>query len=320
MFFTLSLADKAKFDALLSSFDKNVAKSRWLNERMAHHDRSLLKEATCLQGGDYAKDSYSLAVKPRGKKIGNWTLGYERYEPKEVFLSGGIESLGKPYFMEKNPLGYFLEPFSYLSVKEDETTWMSVIPHEINTMKEPLSHMKGRVVVMGLGLGYFAFHCLEKKEVTSLVVVEKDSRLISLFNEELKPFFPNASKLTILAGDAYDEKIVGAALRSADTVFYDLWHNEEDGLPLLRKAYQEAKKYPNADFSFWMEPSLLAYYRRVVIILLDAALNYPSEKEDDDEIMSQTKKALADQRFTSYEDIENLLSNEGLKDLLCRLG
>jgi len=319
MIFTLSLADKAKFAALLSSFDKNVAKSRWLNERMAHHDRSLLKEATCLHNEEYARDSFYLTVKPHEKKIGNWTLGYERYEPKEVFLSGGIESLGKPYFMEKNPLGYFLEPFRFLSLKEDGTTWMSVIPHEINTMEEPLRHMKGQVVVMGLGLGYFAFHCLEKKEVTSLVVVENDRRLISLFNEELKPFFPDLSKLTVLEGDAYDAKVVGAPLQKADAVFYDLWHNEEDGLPLLCQAYLEAKKYPNASFSYWMESSLLSYYRRIVIVLLDAALNYPSEQEEDDEIMSQTKKALANKRFESYEDIENLLSDGGLSDLLKRL-
>ena len=172
---------------------------------------------------------------------------------------------------------------------------------------------------MGLGLGYFAFHCLRKSEISKLTIVEKDPRLISLFNEELKPFFPDSSKLTILEGDAFDEKQTGKALREADAVFYDLWHNEEDGLPLLREAYHEEKKYPKAAFSYWMETSLLAYYRRIVIVLLDAAMNYQNEEENDDDITSKTKKALSNQTIHNYEEIEGLLSDGELRNLLKRL-
>lgn len=319
MKYSLAGVEKEKFEALLSAFDKNASESESLNRRMEERDPSLFREATLLKEGDYLADPYAKAVHPSKKKTGNWELGYGSYDAKEVFLAGGIGSLGKPYFIETNPIGYFANPFHYLSLEQDGATWMSVIPHEINTMKEPLSLMKGNVVVMGLGLGYFAFHCLLKQEVKSLVVVESDHRLISLFKEELLPFFLHKEKLAIIEGDAMDEKTIKPYLSKADAVFYDIWRNEEDGLPLYAKARSFEKAYPHARFSYWMEEGILAYYRRMVIVILDSLYNYPDEKENDNQIMAQTKKALKNKTIGNYGDIEEICSDNGLKDLLSAL-
>lgn len=317
--FRLNEADERKFGELLSVFDANVRASEALNEKMKEADRSLLKEARVLRPEAYRLDPYSESVKPARRKFGSWELTYERYRPRQVFLSDAVASLGAPFYAEKNPLGYFPRPYEYLCLKERGRTWMSVIPHEINTMRAPLSRMKGRVVAMGLGLGYFAFRCLLKKEVSHLTVVEKDPRLIRVFRESLAPFFPNLGKLRLVEGNAFDEATVGPLLEEADSVFYDTWHDEDDGLAMLGEAYRAEARCPHAHFEYWIEGSLLAYYRRALIVLLDAADHYPEEKEEDDELTSATKAALKETRFRSFRDIVSLLDDASLKSLLGRL-
>jgi len=316
MIFHLNEDDKKRFRTLSETFDRNLDKADEINEKMVEGDPSLMKEATLLKNGEYAKNPYFLVVTPLPKKIGSWELGYEEYDSNEVFLADNVVSSGAPYFEEKNPLGYFAKPFKFLSLKEKGTTWMSVIPHEINTMKEPLSEMKGQVVVMGLGLGYFAFQCLGKDNVSKVTIVERDHRLISLFNESLLPFFPHREKLTVIEGDAFGKEAQNA-VKEANSVFYDLWHNEDDGLSLYERALKEEKQSEGVLHSYWMEKGLLAYYRRTIIVIMDEELNHPEDKLDDfTSLLGRTAKALQKKTFSSYKEIASFLADESLKDLL----
>jgi hypothetical protein len=316
MIFHLNEDDKKRFRALVDAFNHNLDVADEINEKMSEGDPSLLKKATLLKNEEYANNPYFLAVTPLPKKMGSWELGYEEYAANEVFLADNVVSLDAPYYEEKNPLGYFAKPFRFLSLKEKGTTWMSVIPHEINTMKEPLSLMNGKVVVMGLGLGYFAFQCLNKETVTKVTVVERDHRLISLFKESLLPYFPHQEKLVILEGDAFGKE-AQAAVKDADSVFYDLWHNEDDGLALYEKALKEEKQSEGVLHSYWMEKGLLAYYRRTVIVIMDEELNHPEDQLDDfTSLLGRTAKRLEKKSFASYKEIASFLADESLKDLL----
>lgn len=317
MRFSLSSDDKKEFGLLLKAFDSNVGASERLNEAMADGDPSLLKHAKLLKNEDYERNPYFLSVTPAPTKSGAWELTYDSYEPRQVFLSDNVASLGAPYYEEKNPTAYFATPFHFLALKEKGTTWMSVIPHEINTMKGPLSLMKGRLVVMGLGLGYFAFQALAKKEVSEVTVIEKDPRLIKLFNDSLLAFMPHKEKLTIVEGDAFDLSKVGFFLKKADSVFYDIWHDEEDGLEFYEKALKQEKESPTALHSYWMEEGLLAFYRRLVIVVMDEEMNHPEDRLDEpDSLMGRTQKALKGQFFSSYAEIAEALSDDNLKSLL----
>ena len=42
-------------------------------------------------------------------------------------------------YQEHTPFGFFDSKFPYLALLKDDEIWMSVIPHEINTMKKPVT-------------------------------------------------------------------------------------------------------------------------------------------------------------------------------------
>ena len=79
---------------------------------------------------------------------------------------------------------------------------MSLIPHEINTMKHHIIDAFGNVLVLGLGLGYYVFHIARKKDVDKITIIEKDKRVIKIFKENLLPYFENKDKITIIEDDA----------------------------------------------------------------------------------------------------------------------
>lgn len=70
--------------------------------------------------------------------------------------------------------------------------WMRISPHEVQGCFESIKNAKGKVGVMGLGLGYFTQEVLRKPEVTEVVVYEISSEVIELYknnfgtNEKLR--------------------------------------------------------------------------------------------------------------------------------------
>ena len=138
---------------------------------------------------------------------------------------------------------------------------MSLVPHEIETMKEPLSKAEGRVAVLGLGLGYFAFAASQKEEVSEVVVFEKDPAIIALFQARLLPRFPRKDKIRILKKDALDYPEDGPF----DFVFADLWHDVEDGLPLYRKLVKRETR--DCPVSYWIEDTMRLVFARFLRLL-----------------------------------------------------
>ena len=54
---------------------------------------------------------------------------------------------------------------------------MSIIPNEIETMKEAIETVKGNVLVYGLGLGYFPYMISLKNDVNKITIIEKEDIL-----------------------------------------------------------------------------------------------------------------------------------------------
>jgi phospholipid N-methyltransferase len=323
MKFLFTKADEEQFVCLLKQLDANVLASQTLNERLASQDPSLLREARPLDARIYQNNPYCLQVHPEPVKQGRLELGYHRYRAREVFLADDVEVQENHYYAERNHLGYFREAFSYLALDEKGTTWMSVIPHEINTMESAILAAQGNTyVVLGLGLGYFPFRLLVKGSVEKLIVVEHDPKLLAFFKSQLLPLFPHTFRLQIIEGDAY--KTV-ERLPEADGYFWDLWHNEEDGLPLYEKALKTMTKIPAKATSFWMERGLLAYFRRIVIVALDEEKNHPGDlpianpETLADEYLNRLSSAWKKKELRSYREVSSLLSEESLKEILTTL-
>ncbi|MBE6589969.1 MAG: hypothetical protein E7643_07300 [Ruminococcaceae bacterium] len=215
-----------------------------------------------LSPDTYREDLYNRTVHFPSVRLGKWELCKHSYHPYQPFVCN--HPILTREFCEIPQIGYFDEEFFFPAVLENGIEWMTVTPNEVETMKAPIKESHGRVVTLGLGLGYFAFHASEKCEVESVTVVERDKDVISLFKEYLLPQFPNREKITILETDAFEFMKKEPGALSADYLFADLWHDASDGLDMYLELKKFEKDHPETKFSYWIEPSLLSVLRQMV--------------------------------------------------------
>lgn len=190
-------------------------------------------------------------------EIGSWKLTRQRYEPYEAFLRDDmtVTSDGR----QIPSVGYFAEPFEYPSIMQDGREWMSIKPSETESSAAAIEAAHGNVVTFGLGLGYFTYMAAMKDDVTSVTVVELDSRAIELFNTIILPQFPENArgKVKVVCSDAFEWLGKFTAEKgNCNFIFADIWHDIADGLPLYRRFREFEKKLPQTEFSYWAAASL----------------------------------------------------------------
>lgn len=253
---------------------------------------------------------------------GPYQLKYNYFSPYEIFNLDDTIGDKENRYAEINRLGYFRRTVKYLLLSYKDEVWMSITPHEINTMKEYIEKAKGNVLTFGLGLGYYAYEVASKDEVTSITIIEKDSKVISLFEKNILPFIPNKEKIKIIKQDAflYFER----ELRNEhfDTIFIDIYHTPDDALPLYLRFKEDEKKLGYQACQYWIEKSILCLLRRYVLTLIEEYFQGFSLKDYQNVIDEETKillflfKKLEKKEFTSFDQIDHFISDEGLKEFM----
>lgn len=203
----------------------------------------------------YLADAYMQTVRPSRGQQGGIELVTETVAPMELFVADDFvtDAQGRIY----PQLGWFDEAFSFPAIREDGQVWMTVTPNEINTIQPAVQQSSGKVLTFGLGLGYYAFHALLKKDVSSVTVVERNPQVIDVFRRLLLPFFPRQANLHIVEADAFDYAEHRMPQEGFDTVFTDLWHDVGDGLGLYRR--MKALEVPGPRYLYWIERTLRCY-------------------------------------------------------------
>ena len=281
-----------------------------INENDAHKqlfDDYIVRCFKRLDVSDFANDPYLRTVKFPEKTLGDWELKMQSYVPCEAFVFD--EPVQTSDFKEIPQIGFFEEEFKFPAVLQEGREWMAVKPSEILTMQPPIENAHGNVLAFGLGLGYFAFMASGKRSVKSVTIVEKDPKIIELFNADLLPQFPNADKITVINADAFDfaEKL-DADNNQYDYIFTDIWHDTADGLALYLKMKRLLSKIKNADFDYWIERSLLSRLRYTVFDQLYRLAKTSAKKQvDDDELVIE-----------SYQDFVKQISDKGLREIAVR--
>ena len=252
--------------------------------------------------------------------LGPYQLTYNYFEPYELFTDE--DTFGDDdHFAEKTHVAYFTKKVKYLLLTQKSEVWMSITPFEIHTMKEPIKEAHGKVLTFGLGLGYFAYEASNKEEVDEVTIIEKDSKVIQLFEKNLLPFFPHKEKLHIIKQDAFLYFERELQTMHYDTIFVDIYHTASDALPLYLRFKNGEEKFKYKNVSYWIESSILALLRRYVLTLIEEYFqgytkeNYLDVQSIEDEILLKLYLALENKTFKSYDEIHALLSNDGLKDL-----
>ena len=210
----------------------------------------------------YENDAYAKTVRFPNITHGKWELCQHFYAPYEPFVR--THPVVTSELREIPQLGYFDVEFPFPAILENGIEWMTITPNEVETMRESIAKCRGRVLTLGLGLGYFAFHASQKKEVECVVVVERSRDVIEIFKTYLLPQFPNANKIEIVEADAFEYMREKMPRGKFDYVFADLWHDASDGLEMYRKLKKYEILAPKTEFDYWIEPSLLSLLRHIV--------------------------------------------------------
>lgn len=264
----------------------------------------------------YEENPYYVNIKISEIKGDKWHFKYSYYQAFEGFVYNDLIIKDELGFLEIPRLGFFKQAFKYLEVYENGAEWMSITPNEIETMEEPLKEMKGKVLCFGLGLGYFAYMASLKEEVSVVTIIEKEAEVIRLFKNRILPLFAKAEKIKVVQADAF------AFLKQDldyDCVFFDLWHNANDGLAY----YLKLKKYERekTKYYYWIERSILTLLRRATLIVIEDSLaGFNSEFYGDegyDRLFKTIAQVLEKHEINTYQEICDLLSEESLK-LLAR--
>lgn len=210
-----------------------------------------------LSAAAYAEDPYYAQVCVPQAKAGQWALTQARYAPYEAFVCDDLLALPDGRVVPQ--LGYFSEGFTYPAVEEAGRIWMTVTPNEIETMRAPIARCRGRVLALGLGLGYFAFMASVRPEVTRVDVVERSPAVVALFRQHILPQFPQGGKVRIVEGDAFEYLENRAGGEGYQVVFADLWHDVSDGLAMRARIRELESRVPGAEFMYWIEKSMRCY-------------------------------------------------------------
>ena len=258
----------------------------------------------------FTNNSYYQALKNISFEEDGWKLTTKKMKAYTLFPYDEQYHYGANSIL-KMSLGYFTNDYDYPTISLCDQEWMSLNPHEIRTMEMPIQVAKGKVLTLGLGLGYFAYMAHLKEEVKEVYIVEMDLELIKLFQKHLLPLFPYKEKIHIIKADAL-AFINQINNRDYDFIFADLWHDVGDGLPMYIKLQERFSKFTYTKRHYWIENSLITYLRLLLIGVIKDEY-YKVENEYDD-IQLTIKKYL--DKFTlhnSYE-LDALLSIQGVKN------
>ncbi len=253
--------DKAEaFAYLLSALFEMDMEDKEARRFFRHYLRPSIRQ---LDPAVYEADAYFQAISFPETSIGAWDFKTVHYPAYRAFVCD--DPLLREDYSEIQRIGFFDRPYSFPAVLEGGNEWMTLTPVDMDTCQSAIAGAHGKVATFGLGLGYFAFHVLNKPEVTSLTVVEHARDVISLFEAHLLAQLPHREKLTIIQGDAFDYMEHVMPGEKFDTCFIDTWRDAGDGLDHYLR-YKPLEKYsPGTAFSYWIEDTLLSRFRAMTM-------------------------------------------------------
>jgi hypothetical protein len=108
---------------------------------------------------------------------------------------------------------------NYLLIREDRI-WMSLSPVEIESLAPHIAHMRGHVVIAGLGMGLALYNALLRPAVRRITVLERDREVIELFAAIAGPDWPGSTRFAIEEVDARE----WCAPVPADYLYADIWN------------------------------------------------------------------------------------------------
>ena len=219
----------------------------------------LFARAKKLNADEFRSDPYLKNVTVPEVKEGDILLTTSEYERGEIFQYEMPDLTARTVTPS---LGFFSEKVSFPAIYEGDVPWVSVCPSEISSMAEGIKKAHGRVLVLGLGLGYYLCRIAAKETVSRITVVELDERIVKIVKEHLLPQFPGREKITVVHADALDYlKTVKDG--DFDYCYADIWEGVTDGAAFYRQIEPHEKRLTGTEFDYWIKEQILSYLKEV---------------------------------------------------------
>lgn len=273
----------------------------------------------------YKNDAYIKGIRLREKiKCKGYTLDFSKYDPYYLFIYDEIKVNKNEYYRETYDVGYFKDSFTYIELNKNNITWMSTIPHEINTMKKDIDIVKNNVLVLGLGIGYFSYLISNKASVKTITILENDEEILSLFTKFIMPNYKYKDKVKIIKCDAL-EYLKNHDLSIFDYIYVDLYHNANDGISFYYYIKNiENKLNCNSKFLYWIETNILCLIRRITLSIIRDNIycknyekKYNSLKDNEfNNIVKTIFNNINCLTISSKNELDSLLSDDSLKKLI----
>ncbi|AOR24499.1 hypothetical protein [Clostridium taeniosporum] len=188
----------------------------------------------------YSKDFIIKEVQEYNSFINEYSLGHYCIKKEN---SKGIKLQG---YMYENTIEYDLPIIQLL---RDNKSLMRLTPKEIESSYQAIKFAKGKVGVVGLGLGYVVDKIAKKNKVEQVIVYEISEEVIELYKKN----FGENDKVTIIHGDAFK-----ASSETFDFFYVDIYEYKLD-LRVVEDYKIFNKLHDIQEYSFWgMEHFLLS--------------------------------------------------------------
>ena len=293
-----------------SSFIDELLKNRPCESEFAK--KSIRWDTNLIDIDEYLNNPYLKVLNNLTFKDDDWSLSYKTLKAYSLFPYEEEYHFGGDAIL-KMSLGFFDKDYTYPTIGLYDNEWMSLNPFEIRTMQMPLQIATGKVLTLGLGLGYFAFMAHLKEGVKEVHIIEMDVELIKAFNKYLLPLFPHPEKIHIHKADAF-YFIKDIKDKDYDFIFSDLWHDASDGLPMYIKLKKHFDAFKVTKRMYWIEGSIVTYLRTLVMgVMKDEYYHLENEY---DEIQLTIKNSLKNLVLHNSYELDALLSIQGIKSLV----
>lgn len=269
---------------------------------------SLLNEGRVFDVSEIQDNPYVKDIDFKDRRSGDFEFRYHSFMPYELDIYDIPRKIIE-YDVDIPRISCFTEKVEYPVIFQNsiKSTWMSVSPNEINTMKQPIRNAKGKVLTLGCGMGYFAYMASLKADVESITIVEREQSVIDLFTSFILPQFKTKDKITVIKDDAI-EYMMNLEDGLYDYCFADIWIGVMDFEPYI-ETKEVCKRFRKMRMEYWIEDAFgILLSSHIYIEMLKAFsnnMNVPLGNMNDNEFpIPENEKKLADYVARLVENVE----------------
>ena len=269
---------------------------------------SLLNEGRVFDVSEIQDNPYVKDIDFKDRRSGDFEFRYHSFMPYELDIYDIPRKIIE-YDVDIPRISCFTEKVEYPVIFQNsiKSTWMSVSPNEINTMKQPIRNAKGKVLTLGCGMGYFAYMASLKADVESITIVEREKSVIDLFTSFILPQFKTKDKITVIKDDAI-EYMMNLEDGLYDYCFADIWIGVMDFEPYI-KTKEVCKRFRKMKMEYWIEDAFgILLSSHIYIEMLKAFsknMNVTLGNMNDNEFpIPENEKKLADYVARLVENVE----------------